>query len=169
MTERLSRRSVFSSVLTYLAVPFAAATAFAQDKVRFLERGFFQRLRGECATREPKDNNCWSYSNGRVTIETGRAPELSKPGGAIRLEGKGIPSRVLVVRGDDNHFHAFPNLCTHMGRRLDPVPDTHTVQCCSVGKSTYDYAGHVLYGPAKQPLKRFAVEAENEKLIVSLS
>ena len=43
-----------------------------------------------------------------------------------------ITARTLVVHGDDGTFHAFANRCRHMGRRLDPVPGTETVQCCSV-------------------------------------
>lgn len=169
MSVQPSRRTLLSSLVTGLTVLLAGTTALAQDTVKFLERGFLQRLRGECATQEPKDSNCWTYAGSQVTIEISRAPELSKAGGAIRLEGKGIPNRVLVVHGDDNQFHAFANACTHAGRRLDPVPDTRTVQCCSVGKSTFDYAGKVLYGPAKQPLKHFAVAVENERLVVSLT
>ena len=64
------------------------------------------------------------------------------------MEGKNMPNRVLVVHGEDGEYRAFHNQCTHLGhRRLDPVPGTNTVQCCSVNKSTYDTEGTKIYGP----------------------
>ena len=56
-----------------------------------------------------------------------------------------------------------------MGRRLDPVPETSTVQCCSVNHATYAYDGKVLDGPAKRPVATHQVEVRNGKLYVSLS
>lgn len=145
-----------------------APTASAPGQVKFLKRGLFQRLRGKCATSEPYDPDAWTYSSGRILLDLNRTPELWKLGGAIRLEGKGLPHRVLIVRSQENEFHAFLNSCTHFGRRLDPVPDTDTVQCCSMGKSTFDLAGRKIFGPAKQALVRFAIETESAKLVISL-
>lgn len=144
------------------------AHSSAVEQVKFLKRGFFQRVWGKCATSEPRDPNCWNHSSGQIFIDLSRAPELAKPSGAVRLEGKSLPFRVLIVRSEGNDFRAFVNSCTHGGRRLDPVPETTTVQCCSVGKSTFDSEGKVVYGPAKQVLKRLTVEVEPEKLIISL-
>jgi nitrite reductase/ring-hydroxylating ferredoxin subunit len=137
--------------------------------MKFLKRGFFQRLRGQCATAEPKDSGCWSYSEGEVRIEIARAPELSAPGGAIRLEGQGLPQRVLVMHCDDDRFRAVSNRCTHGGRRLDPVPGEGAVQCCSLGKSTFDYEGKVLHGPAKAAITPLAVASESDKLVIAVS
>lgn len=137
--------------------------------VSFLKRGFFQRIFGVPATPRPRDTQCWSFSGGKITIDLNRATELKKPGGALRLEGKGLPGRVLVVQGDDGAFHAVNNRCTHIGhRRLDPVPGTGTVQCCSVGKSTYTYDGRKVFGPAPSSIDIFEVEWNGEHLIVSL-
>ena len=84
------------------------------------------------------------------------------------MEGKNLPERVLIVHGDDDKFYAIRNRCQHMGRRLDPVPGTSTVQCCSVSKTTYAYDGKVLYGPAKEPVKTFELQVNNGKLIITL-
>lgn len=98
--------------------------------IKFLNRGFFQRIFGLPATPKPIDPHCWSFSDGRIMIDLKRATELKKPGSALRLEGDGLLMRVLVIRGDDGKFHAFHNRCTHIGhRRLDPVPGTGAVQC----------------------------------------
>ena len=136
---------------------------------KMLKRGFFNRLFGKPATGEPQDPDCWRYEENNIIIDLGKAQELSKPGGAIRLEDIKIPQRVVVIHGDDGKFHAFQNKCQHAGRRIDPVPGALTVQCCSVNKVTYDYNGKVLKGPAKEPLKVFPVELKEEELIISIS
>ena len=133
-----------------------------------LKRNIFQRLLGIPATRPPQDAGCWSRSGDRLTIELQRAPELDDPGGAIRLEATDLPERVLVFRGSDDAFHAICNRCTHGRRRVDLVPDDETLQCCSIGRSTFDYEGHSLAGPGRDPLTIFPVHTEDGKLIVEL-
>lgn len=136
---------------------------------KFLNRNFFQRIFGVSATYKPLDPQCWSFSGGKILIDLNRATELKKPGGALRLENGGLPMRVLVIRGDDGKFHAFHNRCSHIGhRRLDPVAGTGTVQCCSVGKSTYTYEGKKVFGPATGSIKTLKAEAEGERLVVFL-
>jgi nitrite reductase/ring-hydroxylating ferredoxin subunit len=137
--------------------------------IKFLNRNIFQRIFGLPATSKPLDPQCWTFSDGKIMIDFKRAPELEKVGGALRLEGDGLPRRVLVVNADDGKFYAFHNRCTHIGhRRLDPVPGTGTVQCCSVNKSTYTYDGSKIYGPPTGPIKTFKVEVAGERLIVFL-
>ena len=135
---------------------------------KVLKRNLFQRLFGICATAPPQDEGCWDFSEGKINIDLTRAPELSKPGNGIRLEGRNLPQRMLVIHGDDNQYHAFQNRCSHMGRRLDAVPESGTVQCCSVGKTTCDYSGQVLFGSGKKPITTYPVEAEPEKLMIKL-
>ncbi len=137
---------------------------------KFLKRSFFQRLLGISATTKPGMDDCWNYVDGKLTIDLNRASELKTPGSAIRIEGKNLPKRILVVRGEDGEYRAFHNRCTHLGhRRLDPVPGTDTVQCCSVNKSTYDSSGDKLFGPAPRPVARYPVEKNQAELIVSIS
>jgi nitrite reductase/ring-hydroxylating ferredoxin subunit len=137
--------------------------------IKFLNRSFFQRILGVSATSKPLDPQCWSFDDGKILIDLGRAIELKKPSGALRLEGDELPMRVLVIRGDDGKFHAFHNRCTHIGhRRLDPVPATGAVQCCSVGKSTYTYDGKKIFGPPTGAINTFKVEVDGERLIVFL-
>jgi nitrite reductase/ring-hydroxylating ferredoxin subunit len=137
--------------------------------VKILHRSLFQRIFGFPATARPRNPQCWSFSNGKIVIDLKKAVELQDPGGAIRLEGGGLPRRVLVVRGEDGQLHAFHNRCTHLGhRRLDPVPGTSTVQCCSVGRSTYTYDGQRIHGPAPQPVNVFPVKVQDHEAIVSI-
>jgi len=130
--------------------------------------GLLAKIFGICETDLPKDEGCWEYLNGEVMIDLKKAAELSKPGGAIRMEGKGLPERLLVVHGMDKKFYSFRNKCTHMARRLDPVSGKMTIRCCSIFSSTFDYAGRVISGAAKKPLKTFKVKTDDNKLIIPL-
>jgi len=136
--------------------------------VKSLKRSFFQRLFGKPATKPPQDPGCWSYAGGTVSVDLKRAPELGEPGGAVRLEGAALPKRVLVFHGDDGEYHAFINQCTHAKRRLDPVPDSGTIQCCSISKSTYDYSGQSCHGPGKKAISGLSVSVEADQLTIKI-
>jgi len=168
-------RLVVSGKFSIRELPKRAEAATTQRRgktmeIKFLKRSFFQRLLGKPATSSPKNPDCWSYSDGKLSIDLKNAPELEKPGGALRFEGGDLPVRVLVFLGEDKKYHAFRNRCTHMGhRRLDPVPGTDTVQCCSINKSTYDYEGRKIYGPAPEPITNYATTLDNNRLVVTIS
>ncbi len=125
---------------------------------------FLKRLLGICETPLPADNACWAYADRTIRLQLDRAPELARPGGAVRLEGKGLPKRVLVVHGGDGAYHAFGNRCTHMGRRMDPLAGNDRIECCSVSKSTFTYAGEPVGGAARKPLEVFPVSAGGNEI-----
>ena len=86
----------------------------------------------------------------------------------LRAEGKNLRERVLVVKGDDGQYYALRNRCTHAGRRLDPIPGSQQVQCCSIGRSTYDCDGNRLSGSAKEALLTYAVTTQDGTLLIYL-
>ena len=135
--------------------------------VKTLKRGFLKRLFGKPATGTAADPGCASFDDGVLVVDLARAPELERPGGALRFE-EGLPERVLVVHGEDGSWRAFVNRCRHGGRRVDPVPGTETVQCCSVGKATYDYEGRLVAGKAKGPLAAIPVKEHGGRLRIRL-
>jgi len=138
--------------------------------VQFLQRSIWQRIFGISATAKPQDESGWHYEAGQLTISLDRLPELTQAGTAVRFEGKSLPARVLVVFGQDRQYRAFHNRCTHLGhRRLDYVPGTETVQCCSVNKSTYTFDGDKIHGPAPQPIDTYPVEVGERKLRIRIS
>jgi hypothetical protein len=96
----------------------------------FIETDF-----GVCINKSPEDEECWRYSNVRIKIEWERASELHNQGGKIRLEGKGLPVRVLLVCAMDCQYHAFRNRSNFMGRGLDPVSGKQSVHSCDIFKS----------------------------------
>ncbi|ANT64390.1 MULTISPECIES: Rieske 2Fe-2S domain-containing protein [Prosthecochloris] len=130
--------------------------------VKKLDRNFLQRLLGIPATSKPQDAGCWAFRDGIVSLDLAKAGELSAPGGAMRLDGKGLPYPLLVAKSKDGKLHAFKNVCTHGKRALDPVPGTDTVQCCSIGTSTFRYDGTLVEGPAKGPLKVHDVKVNGQ-------
>ncbi len=136
--------------------------------VKKLERNFVQRLFGVCATAKPAVKDCWNLDNGKVTIDLAKAGELRRRGGAIRLAGNGLDVPLLVVYGNDGKYHAFKNACTHGNRSLDPVPGTDTVQCCSIGTSTFSYDGSLIEGPAKGSLTVFPAEVKGQTILIHL-
>lgn len=130
---------------------------------------FLKRIFGICETPLPADPGAWSVNGNAVRIDLSRMPELGTPGSAVRLEGSGLGTRLLVVHGDDGQYHAVVNRCTHMGRRLDTIAGSNVIQCCSVSKSTYTYDGRPVGGAAKKPLPPCPVVHENETLTITLN
>ncbi|GAB6096917.1 hypothetical protein JCM14469_31700 [Desulfatiferula olefinivorans] len=130
----------------------------------------FKKIFGICDTRGPADDGCWSLSGGEIQVGMKRAGEILRPGGAIRLEGKGLEAPILLFHGLDGTFYALKNRCTHIGgRRIDPTAERDRVRCCSVMGSVFNYQGDVISGPARKPLTRYPVRVDNARLIISLT
>jgi len=135
--------------------------------IKFIKRSLFQRIFGLPKTEKPVAADCWVYKEGKLIIDLVKTSELKIPGGAVRFEGKNLPIRILVVFGEDGVYRAFRNQCTHFGhRRLDPVPGTNTVQCCSINKSTFDSNGNNVFGPAPHAIHCHPLEKSQGKLTV---
>ena len=128
----------------------------------------FKRILGICETKPPVNHDCWKHISGTVEIDLSKTPELREKGAAIRLEGTALPIRLLVVCNGDDQYRAFENRCTHYGRRLDPLPGQPFLQCCSIGKSTFDFSGSNVFGPGTGPIKSYPVKRNGEVLLISL-
>lgn len=124
------------------------------------------RLQGNPLTQPPQIPDAWSYAEGEVRLVMSKLPELADLGGAVRIEGEVLPAPMLVFQGEDAEYYAFENVCAHGGRMVDPLAGTLTIQCCSASKSTYDYDGNVLSGPAEGPLTKYMVEKVNGELVI---
>ena len=131
--------------------------------------GFIKRLFGICATKPPADIGCWEIRNGDVVLDISKVPEIAEKGSAVRLEGKNLDKRVLVVHGEDGNYYAFENRCTHAGRRIDPLSGESSLECCSIGKTTFDYSGKAIKGSSDKPIALFETELCDGKLVVRLS
>jgi len=133
-----------------------------------LKRNIFQRMFGIPATKPPADPGCWTFGDGTLKIDLRKAPELSQPFGAVHLESEAMPTRVMVMQDGSEGYRAFENKCAHAGRKLDPVPGTETIQCCSMGHLTYDYQGNVLTGEDDKRVRPLNVHTENGILVIEL-
>ena len=132
--------------------------------------GIIKRILGICETRKPSKPECWRQVDGRLEVDLGLAGELSLPGDAIRREGSDLgKDKILVIFGQDGEYRAFKNRCTHVGhRRIDPLHGEPLLRCCSVSKSTYNYEGKVVSGPANEPLTVLECEIVDNRLVVKL-
>jgi nitrite reductase/ring-hydroxylating ferredoxin subunit len=133
------------------------------------KRNIFQRLMGKPITVAPADSGCWQLDEETLRIDLSRAPELASPYGAINIEGASLPSRILVLRDDQDQYHALENKCAHGGRHLDPVEGTETVCCCSLGRSIFDYDGRPVNRTDLDPIKVFEVSADGAWLTIDLA
>ena len=113
-------------------------------------------------------DDVWSLSDGALSLDLSKLPELADLGGTVRIEGETLVDSILVVLGEDSNYYAFKNACTHAGRMIDPVAGTMTLECCSVSGSTYDYQGNVISGPAEGKLTGYPLELEASQLVIRL-
>lgn len=104
-----------------------------------------------------------------LTIDLDRAPELESPGGALRIEGRGAPDRLIVVHGVDGRFYAFANHCACSGFRIDPVPGEPKMRCCTLGQSTFDYEGRSQSERLEHSLTTYPVTRDGSTLRVDLA
>ena len=163
MSTKISRRS-------FLKLTGAAGSAFLLASCSGVEDGkltFFDRLSGTPLTQLPQLENAWIYADGALMLDLAKLPELDTLGGAVRIEGEILPAPILVVLGEDGNYYAFENACTHGGRMIDPVTGTMTLECCSASRSTFDYQGKVLSGPAEGALTSFPLAVVEDQLTIT--
>ncbi len=113
----------------------------------------FTRLFARPVAPLPAQNDCFQVEGDTLTIQLAQAPELTPPGGCLRLVAESLPDRLLVVHGHDGAYHVYANHCACGGFHIDPVPDQPLIRCCTPARSTYNYAGEPVSGPAKSDHK----------------
>ena len=127
----------------------------------------FKAVLGICET-DPLDPALWSIEGGTVTVKVGEVTQLADKDSAVYLRGQGLSAPVLIVNTGDNRFLAFQNRCTHMRRKLDPVPGQDRLRCCSISHSTFDLEGNALSGLARNPLNRYETQLKDGNLLITL-
>jgi nitrite reductase/ring-hydroxylating ferredoxin subunit len=127
----------------------------------------FDRLRGVSKTPLLENDEAWDYSGNTLTLTLNLIPDLADPGGAVRLENDQVPEPLLIVHGADGSYYVYVNRCPHAKRKIDPTDGK--LECTSISRSTFDYAGEVLSGPAKSSLTTYAVELNGDQLLVTLA
>jgi Rieske Fe-S protein len=91
--------------------------------------------------------------NGVIRLDIGKYPELSRPGGSVKIQpvGQTEPLLVLAVAGAGARpeYSVLSPRCTHQGCTVE-VQGQYLV--CPCHGSTYDRRGMVLRGPAERAL-----------------
>jgi len=91
-------------------------------------------------------------------------PELSQPGGQVKVRLPGADELVLVWRSDKG-LGAASIECTHLGSEVHFNAAEGTLDCPSHG-SRYAPDGKVQRGPAKRPLKPYVAAESGGRLTV---
>lgn len=105
-------------------------------------------------------------ADGRVHLSIRNYPQLSAPGGHLRVQPNGIPSSVLVMRLEDGDYAALSSICTHLECVVN-VEGPRIV--CPCHGSEFDRDGSLLEGPAERPLTRYPTMIEGGVLVIDLT
>jgi Rieske Fe-S protein len=90
--------------------------------------------------------------DGTVELALAQYPELTEPGGSLRILADDAVNPVYVLAHGDGTFTALSPICTHLGCTVE-IEGARLV--CPCHGSTYDRSGRVLQGPAPLPLTRY--------------
>jgi cytochrome b6-f complex iron-sulfur subunit len=101
--------------------------------------------------------------DGKLHLALAHYPELSEPGGVLRIRPEGAAEPVYVLVNEARQHIALSPICTHLGCTVE-VQTARLV--CPCHGSTYDREGTVLQGPAQRPLARYAVELTADGVLV---
>ena len=100
--------------------------------------------------------------DGRIELALVHYPELTEPGGAIRLLPDGQAEPVYVLAQPEGDFAALSPICTHLGCTVE-IEGARLV--CPCHGSTYDRTGAVLQGPAERPLARYRTRLSSDGVL----
>jgi len=103
-----------------------------------------------------------------LTIDLQRAPELRKPGAAVRVVDLERKVNLIVVHSARNRFAALDRSCTHGGAQVVYNGHNQTVQCTSWGHSEFALDGAVLGGSAKRPVRAYEIRRAGDRLEIVL-
>lgn len=115
---------------------------------------------GGCASLVTRPVN---VDGGKVRLPLRNYPELTEPGGSLKILPAGAAEPVYVLALADGTYSALSPICTHLGCTVD-VERTRLL--CPCHGSTFDRSGKVLVGPAEIPLPRYATEVSPDAVLV---
>jgi Rieske Fe-S protein len=72
---------------------------------------------------------------------------------------------VLVIKDENDDFHAFDGTCTHLDCIVQYREDSKQIWCaCHNG--FYDLSGRTISGPPPRPLEEYPVNIVNDEIII---
>lgn len=114
--------------------------------------------------------NSYTFSDGTLTIDLSKNPNLLKAGSSIKLEfeAKKELQKILIAKTKENDYQVFTNKCTHGQREIEYMHNENKFQCVSFGHSQYDSKGSVIKGPAPKALKKHEVIIVGNNLLIKV-
>jgi len=91
------------------------------------------------------------------------SPELTRVGGAVRIDPGDGSDAVYLRRVSETGFSALSMECMHLGCSVRVQGGKFRCPCHG---SAYDLDGNVLNGPAKESLVRLRVVVEGDEVVV---
>ena len=104
--------------------------------------------------------------DGEVHLALARFPQLSRPGGWVKIRPAGSASVIYVLALEPDGIAALSPICTHLGCT---VGVEGPVLVCPCHGSTYDREGRVLRGPAERALRSFPVTRTPTEIVLQLN
>jgi cytochrome b6-f complex iron-sulfur subunit len=105
-------------------------------------------------------------AGGRLSLSKAESAPLLQPRSSLLVQPEGVRDKILVVNRDGS-LSALSAICTHMGCTVNYDEKSGRMHCPCHG-SEFAPDGSNVKGPAKRPLKRYAVTMENGQLVIAL-
>ncbi len=103
--------------------------------------------------------------SGRIRLAVRNYPNLSRPGGSLKILPEGRANSLLVLALADGSYAVVSPICTHQGCTVG-VEREYLV--CPCHGSTYQRDGQVIKGPAPRSLRRFPARMNEGLLEIDL-
>lgn len=165
MQKRVSRRTLLR---IGGCAGISVATCGVTGGIVATQTDMWDRIRGISHTPRLENPDAWAYSSPTLTLDLALIPELAEPSSAVQLDEDALPDPLLIVHGSDAEFYVFINKCPHGGRKIDLKSDGKLL-CTSISRSSFDYEGTVLDGPAEEPLTVYELAHEGDQLTITLA
>jgi len=81
----------------------------------------------------------------------------------VMVNGPNNDYRIFLMKKSESEFEALQLKCTHRGHSVNMQ---ETRLHCPLHGSNFDFAGNVVDGPAKEPLKKFPVTIEGGNAVI---
>ena len=105
-------------------------------------------------------------AGGRLSLSKAESAPLLQPGSSLLIQPEGARDKIIVVNHDGS-LSALSAICTHMGCAVNYDEKSGRVHCPCHG-SEFALDGSNVKGPAKRPLKHYAVTSENGQIVIAL-
>lgn len=104
---------------------------------------------------------------GMLRLSEADSSKLLGSEGSLLVEPKEGDGKILLVHLNDGSLYAVSAVCTHMGCNVLYDPDLGLIRCPCHG-SQYGLDGQNTKGPAKRPLKAYAVRTQGGRVVITL-